>query len=341
MVGRGLLAELPRTLVERCPARPYAVISDSRVAELYGSRVLGLMRDAGLEARLFPFPNGEWNKTRETWAELTDAMLKARVGRDGAVVALGGGVTGDLAGFVAATFLRGVPYVQVPTTLLAMIDASVGGKTGVDFAGLKNLVGTFYPASRITVTPPVLAKLPPREYLSGIAEVVKTAMIGDPGLMEVLRSRREAVMARDAGLVEEIVRRCLAVKGGIVEEDPREQGRRAVLNLGHTFAHALESCSGFSGWSHGEAVAWGTGRAVRAGLLLGETDPGYAEQTVSLLGAYGFRLEARAEPTDLLQAMRMDKKRRGGAIRLVIPRGPGDVVIRDGEDDLILRTLTG
>ncbi len=295
----------------------------------------------GPAANPIVLPAGETAKTWQNAEAILSACARAGLGRDGVLIGVGGGVVCDLAAFAASLYMRGCVLHLVPTTLLAMVDASLGGKTGVDFAGLKNLVGTFYPASRITVAPAVLAKLPQREYLSGIAEVVKTAMIGDPALLDALGGRREAVMARDAGVVEEVVRRCLAVKGGIVEQDPREKGRRAVLNLGHTFAHALEASTGFSGWTHGAAVAWGIGRALRAGLLLGETDPAYAERAVTLLRGYGFRLEARAAAEDLLRAMRMDKKRRGGTIRLVVPRGPGDIVIRDADEELILRALSG
>jgi 3-dehydroquinate synthase len=286
-------------------------------------------------------PAGESTKSWQSAETILSGCARSGLGRDGVLTGVGGGVICDLAAFAASLYMRGCVLHLAPTTLLSMVDASLGGKTGVDFAGLKNLVGTFYPAARITVTPSVLATLPGREYLSGIAEVIKTAMIGDPQVMEILRDRRGPVMARDPALVEEIVRRCLAVKGGIVEEDPREAGRRAVLNLGHTFGHALESALGFSEWTHGEAVAWGIGRALRAGRMLGETDPGYAERAASLLAAYGFRLEAPAAPDALLRAMRMDKKRLGGRIRLVVPRGPGDVVVREAEDELILRALSG
>jgi 3-dehydroquinate synthase len=286
------------------------------------------------------FPAGEGSKSWGSAEGILERCAAAGLGRDGTVVGVGGGVVCDLAAFAASLYMRGCRLTLVPTTLLAMVDASLGGKTGVDFSGLKNLVGTFYPASRILVSPSVLAGLPEREYLSGLAEVIKTAIIGDPGLLTLLEGERERVLRRDAGLLEEMVRRCLAVKGRIVEADPREEGIRAVLNLGHTFGHALESRSGFSGWTHGEAVAWGMGRAVRAAQLTGETDGAFAGRILGLLRAYGYRLEAEAEPRGLVAAMGMDKKRRGGRVRLVLPRAPGDVVLREAAEELLLRALS-
>jgi len=329
VVGRGLLAELPRTLVERCPARPYAVISDSRVAELYGSRVLGLMRDAGLEARLFQFPNGEWNKTRETWAELTDAMLKARVGRDGAVVALGGGVTGDLAGFVAATFLRGVPYVQVPTTLLAMIDASVGGKTGVDVPAGKNLVGAFHQPSFVLADIETLATLPKPHLSAGMAEALKHAVITDAAYLDALLADAALIRGKDLAALERVVTRSVTIKSDVVAADPLETGRRQVLNFGHTVGHAVEARSGYA-MLHGEAVA--VGMAVEASLAesLGIAERGLAAAVRAALGRFGLPIRVPDElaAEDLLEAMQSDKKVRARAVRFSLPTRLGQMLQR-------------
>ena len=181
--------------------------------------------------------------------------------------------------------------VLAPTTLLAMVDACLGGKTGIDFLGYKNLVGTFYPASLIVVAPAGLRSLPEQEFRAGIAEAIKTAIIGDRALFDLLRDAKTEIDARDDGILAKIVRRSLAVKGRIVEEDPMESGIRAKLNLGHTFGHALESATGFSSWRHGEAVAWGIGRAIALGLRLGLTDRPFAEEVEALLRLYGFRLD--------------------------------------------------
>ncbi|HEY9595838.1 MAG TPA: 3-dehydroquinate synthase family protein, partial [Spirochaetia bacterium] len=235
--------------------------------------------------------------------------------------------------------MRGCGLVLAPTTLLAMVDASLGGKTGIDFLGYKNMVGTFYPASRIVIRVDALAALPGREYLSGLAEVIKTAIIGDAALLALLEERREAVMARDPAVVEEMIRRSLAVKGRLVEADPRETGRRALLNLGHTFGHALESATDFSGWTHGEAVAWGMGRALAAGTRFGMTDPGFARRVAALLEAYGFRLRSDVPYSALAPGLDRDKKRKGGMARLVIPCDVCDVRVRETAPEDIAAVL--
>jgi 3-dehydroquinate synthase len=329
VVGRGLLAELPRALRERCPARAYAVISDSCVAELYGSRVLGLLRDAGLEARLFPFPNGEWNKTRETWAELTDAMLKARVGRDGAVVALGGGVAGDLAGFVAATYLRGVPHVQVPTTLLAMIDASIGGKTGVDVPAGKNLVGAFHQPSFVLADIETLATLPKPHVSAGMAEALKHAVVADAAYLDALLADAALIRGKDLAALERVVTRSIAIKSDVVAADPLETGRRQILNFGHTVGHAVEARSGYA-LLHGEAVA--VGMAVEASLAesLGIAERGLAAAVRAALERFGLpvRVPDDLAADDLLEAMQSDKKVRARAVRFALPTRVGEMLQR-------------
>jgi 3-dehydroquinate synthase len=261
------------------------------------------------------------------------------VGRDATIAGVGGGVVCDVAAFAASLYMRGCGLVLVPTTLLAMVDASLGGKTGIDFQGYKNMVGTFYPASRILIAVEAVRSLPEREYLSGLAEVIKTAIIGDRELLSLLERAREEVMSRDPSVVEEMIRRSLAVKGRIVEADPREAGERALLNLGHTFGHALETATGFTGWTHGEAVAWGMGRALAAGARMGLTERGFADRVRSLLKMYGFRLAARASFDELLPAIERDKTRRGGAIRLVIAHDVGDVRVHEATPELIAEAL--
>ena len=239
------------------------------------------------------------------------------LGRDGCLLGIGGGVVCDIAGLAASLYMRGCGLALYPTTLLAMVDASLGGKTGIDFRGWKNLVGTFHPAALLLVCPGALATLPDREFRSGLAEAIKTAVIGDPSLLDLLEARRETVLARDPVLLAEVVQRCLRVKGGICEADPREEGRRMLLNLGHTFGHALESWTGFRGWTHGEAVAWGMGRAAALGLVLGATEPAFARRLTALLAAYGFRLETPAGPADLgpALAVRQEAAGRDAAVR--------------------------
>jgi 3-dehydroquinate synthase len=277
----------------------------------------------------FRLPAGESAKQWESVRALLTFCTEHSLGRDATIAGVGGGVICDITAFAASLYMRGCRLVLVPTTLLAMVDASLGGKTGIDFLGFKNLVGTFSPAHRIVIAPGAVKSLPEREYLSGLAEVIKTAMIGDAGLLSLLEDARERILARNTGAVEEMIRRSLAVKGRIVEEDPREKGSRAFLNLGHTFGHALESATGFTGWTHGEAVAWGIGRSLAAGLRFGITDPSFARRVRALLRLYGYRLEADSGYDALEPAFGLDKKRRSGKTRLVIPCNAGDVRLVD------------
>jgi 3-dehydroquinate synthase len=274
-------------------------------------------------------PAGEMAKQWESVNAVLTKCAELGLGRDATIAGIGGGVVCDITAFAASLYMRGCHLVLVPTTLLAMVDASLGGKTGIDFLGYKNLVGTFYPAHRIVIAPAAVRSLPDREYLSGLAEVIKTALIGDGDLLTLLEQSRERILSRDAAVVEEMIRRSLAVKGRIVEEDPLERGNRALLNLGHTFGHALESASGFAGWTHGEAVAWGIGRALSAGLRFGMTDPAFADRVRALLRAYGYRLEAGVGFDSLAPALGLDKKRTSGETRLVIPCNVEDVRLRN------------
>jgi len=283
-------------------------------------------------------------ESAKRWTSVESILERcAAVGmdRDGTVIGMGGGVVCDLAAFAASLYMRGCGLVLAPTTLLAMVDACLGGKTGIDFLGYKNLVGTFYPASLIVVATAGLRSLPEQEFRSGIAEAIKTAIIGDRALFDLLRDAKPEIDAREDGILAQIVRRSLAVKGRIVEEDPMESGVRAQLNLGHTFGHALESATGFSTWRHGEAVAWGIGRAIALGLRLGLTDRPFAEEVEAVLRLYGFRLDAVARLADLTSALARDKKRRGGRLRLVIPRDHCNVVVREVDGGALADVLGG
>jgi 3-dehydroquinate synthase len=284
-------------------------------------------------------PAGERAKCWESVQAVLERCASRGLGRDSAIAGIGGGVVCDVTSFAASLYMRGCGLVLVPTTLLAMVDASLGGKTGIDFLGYKNLVGTFYPARRLVICPAAVQSLPDRDYLSGLAEVIKTAVIGDADLFTLLEERRAAVLARDLRTVGEMIRRSLAVKGRIVEEDPTEGGVRALLNLGHTFGHALETATGLSSWTHGEAVAWGIGRAISAGLHFGMTDAGFAERVRALLRAYGFSLSAGVRYPLLAAALERDKKRRGGTARLVIPCRMCDSRVREASQEDIAAAL--
>ena len=318
LLGPGLLGDLPHLLETYCPATAYAVITDSSVAKLLGERVV-----AGLHQRhptfLATFPAGEWNKTRETWSVVTDQLLEAGLSRDGAVIALGGGVVGDVAGFVAATYLRGVPCVQVPTTLLAMIDSSVGGKTGVDTTHGKNLVGAFHQPRAVVADVDTLATLPPLHVAAGMAEAVKHGAIADADYFATLARDAGGLRQKDPALLLDAVRRSIEIKAAIVAEDEKEHGARARLNFGHTVAHALETVTGYE-LLHGEAVA--IGMVVEAGLgeRLGVTAPGTAAVLADALQRFGLPTEM-PESFDVeraLEAMRRDKKVRQETVRIAL-----------------------
>ena len=333
VVGRGVLAELPRLLRERCPAHRYALITDSRVGTLYGERMATLLADAALRADTFTFPAGEWNKVRETWADLCDRLVEAGIGRDGAVVALGGGVAGDLGGFVAATLHRGIPYVQVPTTVLAMIDASIGGKTGIDVPAGKNLVGAFHQPRFVLADIDTLGTLPRNQVAGGCAEAIKHGVVADAEYAAAVGETAAACLAHHLDALEALVERSIRIKAAIVAEDPAEHGRRQVLNFGHTVGHALESRSGYE-LLHGEAIA--IGMSVEAWLAehLGVAEPGTQGRVLELLERFDLPVAVPAELPcdDLLDAMRHDKKGRAGALRFALPRTIGAMAqSADGE----------
>jgi 3-dehydroquinate synthase len=322
LVEAGVLGRLDEVVREHLGAGAVVVLSDETVADLHG---------AGLPWPVLRFPPGEASKTREEWARLSDRLLELGLGRDGGVVALGGGVTGDLAGFVAATYLRGIPYLQVPTTLLAMIDASVGGKTGVDTPHGKNLVGAFHPPAAVAIDPRALATLPERDFRSGLAEAVKHGLVADAGYLDWLEASAPAILAREEATLARLIRRSVELKAAVVGADERERGLRAVLNAGHTVGHALEHVSAYA-LTHGEAVALGLVAETALAERLGVAEPGTHERTRALLAALGLPVTlAQPLPSDaLLAAMATDKKNRAADIRFALPAGVGRMDPADG-----------
>jgi 3-dehydroquinate synthase len=294
---------------------------------------------------------GEAAKGWQSVERILGAALEAGLGRDGLFIGVGGGVVTDLVSFAASVYMRGARLALVPTTLLAMADAAVGGKTGFDLFGLKNLVGTFRPADEVRMGTDALAGLPRREWLSGLAEVVKTAIIGDEVLLDLLEARTASFAAgpadpETARLLPELVSRCVAVKGRIVEADPTETGaERALLNLGHTFGHALEACAGLGSLTHGEAVAWGMAHSCAFGVAAGLTPPERAERLVRLLAAFGYRTEARhpAAPSAerLLAAMAKDKKKKAGTLKIIVPGATGAAIVNLDDSNALINVLGG
>jgi 3-dehydroquinate synthase len=327
-VEAGALARLGAVAAEHLGGRRVAMIADATVHQLYRDGRLGAVT---WEGDTLTFPPGEGSKTRDQWARLTDELLRRGFGRDSGVIALGGGVAGDLAGFVAATYMRGVPYLQTPTTLLAMLDASVGGKTGVDTPEGKNLIGAFHPPAAVLADPATLATLPEREFRGGLAEAVKHGLIADAEYFGWIERESERLLRREPDALVRLVRRSVEIKAEVVSADEREGGRRAILNAGHTVAHAVERASSYR-VPHGEAV--GLGLLAEAALAedLGLAPSGLGARISGALSRLGLpvRLVPPLAPDALLPAMASDKKNRAGTIRFALPSAVGTMATREG-----------
>ena len=316
-VEPGVLGRLELLVADHLDTARTALIADSNVFALLQSGRLGRNPWSG---PALTFPAGEASKTRDQWARLTDALLADGYGRDSGLIALGGGVAGDLAGFVAATYMRGLPYLQAPTSLLAMLDASVGGKTGVDTPEGKNLIGAFHPPVAVVADPRALATLPERDYRGGLAEAVKHGLIADAEYFSWIDAEAGALLRRDEARLAHLVRRSVEIKAEVVSGDEREAGRRAILNAGHTVAHALERVTGYA-LPHGEAVALGLVAESALAEAIGLAPPGLAGQVSALLERLGLpvRLTAPIDPDRLLSAMATDKKNRAAHVRFALP----------------------
>ncbi len=339
LVGRDLLAAAAEEVRAVLDPHRLAVIADETVAALYGESLRQALSGGGLEAVLVTFPAGEGSKRLGQAEALHEALLAEGLDRKSAVVALGGGVTGDLAGFVAATFLRGIPFVQVPTSLLAMVDSSSGGKTGVNLRTGKNLVGAFHQPARVLADIATLRTLPEAEFLSGMAEVVKHGVIRDAAYFALVEGRIDAILALDPEALEAVVAGSCRIKGAVVSEDEREEsGVRALLNLGHTFGHAYEAASGYR-MRHGEAVAAGMVAACHLAEALGLAGAEVRKRLTALLARIG--LPVTAPPFDaetLLETMRGDKKRERGRHRFVLPRAIGEAELVTVGDEAAVRS---
>jgi len=310
-------------------ANRIAVITDSEVGPRYADRA---KKQLGARAAVFTIPSGEQHKTRDTWARLTDEMLANGFARDSIVVALGGGVVGDIAGFVAATYMRGVPVIQVPTSLLAMVDASVGGKTGVDTPEGKNLVGAFHQPSAVVIDPLVLRTLPPEHLRAGFAEIVKHGVVADATYFERASSFVEQwPLSGQQGLPEltDIIARSVEIKAAIVARDERESGLRKVLNFGHTIGHAIEAATEF-GTLHGQAVAIGLVAEAKLAEKIGVAKTGTARVIERVCRAAGLQTKMPSIPVDtIIGFTRSDKKVRAGRVEYALPKQIGEMAGAD------------
>ncbi len=335
--GRGYDITIEKGILRRCGEelrRVYGgeqicVVTDSNVAPLYGDIVTASLREAGYAVKTAVFPAGEKSKSMEMLVSLYDRMLETEpfpMTRGGLVVALGGGVTGDMTGFAAATLFRGIPFVQIPTTLLAQVDSSVGGKVAVDLKQGKNLAGAFYQPRTVLIDPSTLETLPGRVFRDGLAEVIKYGVLGDPALFELLEScpDRAALMER----MDEIVYTCCDAKRAIVERDEQDTGDRMLLNLGHTLGHAYEKLGNYETYMHGEAVACGMARILEIGEAKGFTEAGTARRVQTLLSRFGLPTQPEAIPPEALrQVLAYDKKGNGGDITVVLCRRVGEAFL--------------
>lgn len=326
-IGSGLLDCAGAWCAERVRGRSALVVSDANVAPLYLDRVLESLRAAGFRVASAVVPAGEGSKSPAELFRLYEAALEAGLDRRSPVVALGGGVVGDLAGFLAATWLRGVPFVQLPTTLLAMVDSAVGGKTGIDLPGGKNLVGAFHQPALVAADLDTLRTLPRRETVAGLAEVVKYGAIRDRALLDRIERETAGILAGASPAVAEVVERCCRIKAEIVGADEREAGARALLNFGHTLGHALETAAGYGTLLHGEAVSVGMVYAARLSVERTGLPVVEADRLEALLRALGLPVRhAGLAWADVRRAMSADKKTRGGVPRFVLLRRLGEAV---------------
>jgi 3-dehydroquinate synthase len=324
-VGAGCLADLGKRLAETGCGKRVAVVTNSTIANIYLGAVVTALSASHFEPAVIQIPDGEEHKNLAWLAFVYDRLIDAGIDRGGAVVALGGGVVGDLTGFAAATYLRGVACVQVPTTLLAQIDASIGGKTGINHAAGKNLLGAFKQPRFVLADVECLTTLPRREYVAGLAEVVKTGAILDAELFQLLEAELPALLRQERDLLVRVVRRCCQLKALVVAEDETEGGYRAILNFGHTLGHAIESLTDYTTYLHGEAVAIGMVAAARVSHRLGRCDETTVRRLTQLIERCGLPVDI---PSDLSRdalalAMRTDKKALGGTIKFVCLEGIG------------------
>ena len=331
VIGPGALQDLGKELVNTgiTPGKAL-VVSNPDVASPYGERCLTSLRNSGFDPQLLVIDAGEDQKHLGTVSQIHDAAHGMRLERGSLMVALGGGVVGDMTGFAAATWLRGVAVVQIPTTLLAMVDASIGGKTGVNHPGGKNLIGAFHQPKLVLIDPDTLCTLPAREFRAGMAEVVKYGVIGDPDLFDLLERNQRLCEATDLSpdLLQTILKRSAQAKADVVAADEREGGRRAILNYGHTFGHVVENLTGYGTWLHGEAVAIGMVAVGELAVLRGDWSRDDADRQRRLLQNCGLpTVWPPLNPSAVLETLQGDKKVKNGRVRFVIPSRIGAVSV--------------
>nr|WP_318840948.1 3-dehydroquinate synthase [Noviherbaspirillum aerium] len=317
-----------------------AVVTNTVVGPLYLDRLVRLLNAAGKQVTTIVLPDGEEEKNWASLMKVFDVLLSEKCDRKTTLIALGGGVIGDLTGFAAASYMRGVPFLQIPTTLLSQVDSSVGGKTGINHPLGKNMIGAFYQPQAVIADTGTLNTLPPRELSAGLAEVIKHGAIIDPPFFDWIEANISRLVAKDAEALAHAIRRSCEIKADVVRQDEREGGLRAILNFGHTFGHAIESGLGYGEWLHGEAVGCGMVMAADLSHRLGFIDAGTRERITSLVQAAGLPVEAPDLGTDRwLELMEVDKKNEGGEIKFILLKPLGTSVIMPVPREALLATL--
>src|SRR5450631_1870726 len=338
LVERGVLRSPSALLRELIPSHAKAfLVSSPPILTLWGVPLNARFSDAGVSVEVLEMTDGETSKQLSAVEKLAGKMVRLGADRRSVVIAFGGGVVGDVAGFLASIFMRGLPVIQIPTTLVAQVDSAIGGKTGVNLVSGKNLIGTFHQPLAVLADPEVLATLPDREYRSGLFEAMKYGVIRNPQIFDLMEAHREALLRRDGEVLERLIVECVQVKADVVSADEREGGERRILNFGHTIGHALESATKYKHFLHGEAVGWGMVAATLIGKNLKITDPDTAQRIIAMVLAYGSLPAVKVDGTRVLKLLQSDKKTMGGIPHFILPASigkvevvntvPGDVVI--------------
>ena len=343
VIGNGFLGN-PQTYEQLPKSATALVVSNATVAPLYAAQLIGALQAHHAKVLLVTLPDGEAHKDWPTLQLIFDALLENGCDRKTVLYALGGGVVGDMAGFAAASYMRGVPFVQVPTTLLAQVDSSVGGKTAINHPLGKNMIGAFYQPRLVVCDLEVLKTLPDRELSAGLAEIIKYGPIADMAFFDWLEVNLDALLAKDPAALAYAIRRSCEIKAWVVSQDERESGLRAILNFGHTFGHAIESGLGYGKWLHGEGVGCGMVMAANLSQRLGRVDLGFVRRLVRLIERAGLPVKAPVllaadNAARYLDLMRIDKKSEAGEIRFVVIDGPGKAIVCAAPDTLVREVI--
>jgi len=339
LIGAGLLSA-PSTWADMPKGSSALIVTNTTVAPLYAATVQAALAPHFAQVHVLALPDGEAHKGWEALNQIFDVLLAQACDRRTVLVALGGGVVGDMTGFAAACYMRGVPFVQVPTTLLAQVDSSVGGKTAINHPLGKNMIGAFYQPERVICDLGTLQSLPGRELSAGLAEVIKYGPIADMGFLDWIEAHLDALLARDPAALAWAVQRSCQIKADVVGQDEREGGLRAILNFGHTFGHAIEAGLGFGEWLHGEAVGCGMVMAAHLSERLGLVDAAFVQRLTHVIDRAGLPTVGPALGVDTyMHHMRVDKKAQAGDIRFVLINGPGHAVVRGAPDALVADVL--